>query len=333
MASRGGQISEDGAEPDEALDCFDTRTEIECGTGRFAVYTAGFDGGMESSAILVLLHGAGCAACSWALCARALKNRYRIIAMDLRGHGATVCAEEDDDLSLPTLHADLLLVLQHVIPRDRDDAPPLVLVGHSMGAALAVHAAAQAQETVQGPLQGALQNVRAVVLVEASEGAAKEAFANTEAFLANRPTRFKDSMSAVEWALASGLLCNRESARVSIPPTLAPARHGEDDGFFLWRTAMDTTREHWAGWFEGMSRSFLALKGCGKLVIVAHTDSLDKDLMVGQMQGLFQVQVVPTHAALGTAVADPGRHAHFVHEDYPDFVANAIGCFLKRQNL
>ena len=323
------------AEPDAALECFDARTEIECGTGRFAVYTAGFNGGMEegeSTAILVLLHGAGCAACSWALCARALKNRYRIIAMDLRGHGATVCAEEDDDLSLPTLHADLLLVLQHVIPRDRNDAPPLVLVGHSMGAALAVHATAQAQEMVQGALQGALQNVRAVVLVEASEGAAKDAFANTEAFLAHRPTRFKDSMSAVEWALASGLLCNRESARVSIPPTLAPACHGEDGGF-LWRTRMETTREHWAGWFEGMSRSFLALKGCGKLVIVAHTDSLDKDLMVGQMQGLFQVQVVPTQAALGTAVAEPGRHAHFVHEDYPDFVANAIGCFLKRQNL
>lgn len=44
------------------------------------------------------------------------------------------------------------------------------------------------------------------------------------------------------------------------------------------------TEQYWASWFTGLSKKFLEAKG-GKLLILAGTDRLDKELMIGQMQG------------------------------------------------
>jgi len=46
------------------------------------------------------------------------------------------------------------------------------------------------------------------------------------------------------------------------------------------------------GWFQGLSKSFLAAR-TARLLILAGTDRLDKELMIGQMQGKFQMEVVP----------------------------------------
>ena len=40
----------------------------------------------------------------------------------------------------------------------------------------------------------------------------------------------------------------------------------------------------------GLSRKFLEAKG-GKLLLLAGTDRLDKELMIGQMQGMFYMQL------------------------------------------
>ena len=46
------------------------------------------------------------------------------------------------------------------------------------------------------------------------------------------------------------------------------------------------------GWFTGLSKSFLAAR-TARLLILAGTDRLDRELMIGQMQGKFQMEVVP----------------------------------------
>lgn len=46
------------------------------------------------------------------------------------------------------------------------------------------------------------------------------------------------------------------------------------------------------GWFEGLSDLFLSLPAA-KLLLLAGTDRLDKPLMIGQMQGKFQLVVLP----------------------------------------
>lgn len=54
-----------------------------------------------------------------------------------------------------------------------------------------------------------------------------------------------------------------------------------------------------------------------KLLLLAGVDRLDKDLMVGQMQGKFQMQILPLCG-------------HAVHEDSPDEVADALSNFMLR---
>ena len=64
---------------------------------------------------------------------------------------------------------------------------------------------------------------------------------------------------------------------------------------------------------------FLSLKTT-KLLLLAGVDRLDKELMVAQMQGKFQMQVL---ASVG----------HMVHEDAPDRVAENIASFLVRNKI
>lgn len=46
------------------------------------------------------------------------------------------------------------------------------------------------------------------------------------------------------------------------------------------------------GWFKGLSSGFLACR-TARLLVLAGTDRLDKELMIGQMQGKFQMEVMP----------------------------------------
>ena len=48
-----------------------------------------------------------------------------------------------------------------------------------------------------------------------------------------------------------------------------------------------------SGWFTGLSASFLNAR-TARLLVLAGTDRLDKELMIGQMQGKFQMVVVPS---------------------------------------
>lgn len=48
----------------------------------------------------------------------------------------------------------------------------------------------------------------------------------------------------------------------------------------------------WLGWFTGLSSKFLASR-TARLLVLAGTERLDKELMIGQMQGKFQLVVIP----------------------------------------
>ncbi len=65
--------------------------------------------------------------------------RCRAVAVDLRGHGDSRTGD-DGDLSSDTLADDVCRVAEKVAPSS-SGSPHVMLVGHSMGGALAVHAA------------------------------------------------------------------------------------------------------------------------------------------------------------------------------------------------
>lgn len=66
----------------------------------------------------------------------------------------------------------------------------------------------------------------------------------------------------------------------------------ETNSTYTWRIDLTRTEQFWRGWFEGLSSKFLSVP-CAKLLLLAGVDRLDRDLTVGQMQGKFQMQVLP----------------------------------------
>ena len=106
---------------------------------------------------------------------------------------------------------------------------------------------------------------------------------------------------------------NITSARVSVPSLVIPTPEPRARGMraFVWRTPLRTTGPYWEGvllslrlprnikrlcihegWFRGLSAAFLAAR-TARLLVLAGTDRLDRELMIGQMQGKFQLVVVP----------------------------------------
>jgi len=111
---------------------------------------------------------------------------------------------------------------------------------------------------------------------------------------------------------------NTTSARISVPSLLRPDTSQTSTKCWTWRTDLATTQPYWEGWFAGLSRKFLSAKG-GKLLLLAGTDRLDKDLMIGQMQGKYQLQVFP-------------EAGHFIHEDQAEKTAMVVADFYRRND-
>merc|ERR1711879_633582 len=89
------------------------------------------------------------------------------------------------------------------------------------------------------------------------------------------------------------------------------------EGKLCWRTDLSKTRPFWDEWFRGMDEKFLT-SNCGpKLVLIADPQSLDKTMTIAQMQGKFQIQMLP-------------QSGHAVHEDQPEQIATKISAYLKR---
>ncbi|MDX1648449.1 MAG: alpha/beta hydrolase [Myxococcota bacterium] len=106
--------------------------------------------GDPAAPALVLLHGAGANAHWWDHLAPALAQRFRVAALDFRGHGDS---DFPDELVPGAFGDDLEALLAHL------DAPDAVLVGHSLGAHVALAHAARPEATT-----------RALVLLDPARG-------------------------------------------------------------------------------------------------------------------------------------------------------------------
>lgn len=137
-----------------------------------------------------------------------------------------------------------------------------------------------------------------------------DALQSMETYLSTRPTRFPSLVSGIEWQYATILelgfirfchirplihaystrsrtIRNTTSARASVPSLLYEESEPSDASRpWVWRTNLAATKPFWENWFIGLSRKFLDARG-GKLLLLAGTDRLDKELMIGQMQGVL----------------------------------------------
>lgn len=109
---------------------------------------------------------------------------------------------------------------------------------------------------------------------------------------------------------------------------------------WIWRTNLSATEHYWENWFTGLSKKFLEAKG-GKLLILAGTDRLDKELMIGQMQGECPTSIQVFRLVKGLHVSHfPGKYqlqvfadaGHFIQEDQPAKTAMVVVDFYRRND-
>lgn len=230
--------------------------------------------------LLVLHHGAGSSALSFGLFTKEVQKampEVGVLAVEAREHGSVVWGADgtaDSDLSIQLLSQDLLDMLDLVRSKMAwAELPTVVLVGHSLGGAVVTHVANE----------GALGNkLMGYAVLDVVEGSAMETIQHMQTYLASRPKSFATLPAAIEWHIRSRTIRNPQSARASVPSLLLQT----PDGRWSWRTDLSSTQPYWENWFKGMSTKFLKGKGA-KLLILAGTDRLDKELMIGQMQGKF----------------------------------------------
>lgn len=250
---------------------FSDRAVVDVGGDSFVCYAAGLE--ENTDVVCVLLHGGGHCALSWGMVAAELKSTCGVLAFDARGHGESV-AEDEDDLSAERQVEDAAAVVRSFFEKRGSSLPNIVLVGHSMGGAVAVRLGAS------GTLGDA---VKGLVVIDVVEGTAMAALPHMRAWLAKRKQRFGSVDEGVRYVVRAGHVRNVSSARLSVPRELQ--LRGKS---WVWRTDLARSSNFWKGWFAGLSQMFLSVPGA-KMLVLAGIDRLDKDLMIAQMQGKFQV--------------------------------------------
>ena len=85
---------------------------------------------------------------------------------------------------------------------------------------------------------------------------------------------------------------------------------------WVWRTPLHLSQPYWEGWYKGLSDLYMTVTA-PKVLVLAGTDRLDRALTVGQMQGKFQLVLLP-------------QAGHAVHEDQSERAADVIATFIQR---
>lgn len=287
----------------------------------------------DKGPLFVMHHGAGSSGLSFAVVGSEIRKRLPsagILSLDARGHGSTVTpADSPLDLRLETLRTDLLSAIQQTQAQmGWKELPPIVLVGHSLGGAVVTDLAKS--HALGTSLLG-------YAVLDVVEGSAMDALQSMTTYLSTRPTGFASVQAGIDWHIRSRTLRNSISARTSVPALLTQDQTPGDSRPWKWRTNLAATEPFWSDWFVGLSKKFLEAKG-GKLLILAGTDRLDKELTIGQMQG----EPLPSLGRVIDHEADraTGKYAlhifpeagHFVHEDVPENTAMVIVDFYRRND-
>jgi len=311
-------------------ECFTDREDVRCERGTFRVYSyvdwSADDA--ESRPLVFMLHGCPYTALTWAPVVEELRRRAEgdnpqvagtldALAMDLRGHGESVGGRGDDarddgaSFDPDVMARDALETLGAFL---RGRRRRVVVVGHSMGGAIAVRLASLLENMDEPPHAARLVGL---VLVDIVEGSAMSALPAMSALVEARPTEFASLSDAMRWSASrGGGTTNFNSAAVSLPSQLREIVC--DDGVtskYVWRTDLRATAPYWSSWYRGLSARFLAVRA-PKLLLLAANDRLDTELTIAQMQGKFQMTLC--------------RAGHAIQEDDPSAVATALENFVAR---
>lgn len=250
--------------------------------------------------IFILIHGAGSSALTYGKLAQELikqDDTVGIFTFTLRGHEKF---DETLDYSLNSFVEDFDHILSSFIATNGIDSP-LYLVGHSLGGAILSKFVSTVKSTY---------NIQGITMLDIVEETAIHSLLTMPLFISKRPKNFSSFSKAIAWFMIS-LLNNEDSANISVPDIL-----NKD---LTWKIDLLILSKFWDTWFVNLSKNFLSFTGPKLLVLSTH-ETLDKELIIGQMQGKYQLVVFNNNSKVG----------HFVQEDLPHQLSICLLDFMKR---
>lgn len=231
----------------------------------------------------------------------------RVVSIDLCCHGASDDGPDGEaGLTLPSLVDDFVAVVGWLKEQLFPKTERFFYAGHSLGGSVVTFGATHS--SIAGWLGG-------VVMLDIVESVAKQSLRYMNSVLDKRPCTFSSTREAAHWFVTHGGMFNEAIAQLTVPFSL----RDDGSGSLVWRTNLQKTEPCWATWFEGLDRRFVSLP-CPKMLLLATTDRLDKELTTAHMQGKFQLEVV-------------GTQGHYVMEDEPTTVASKLMRFIHRVDV
>ncbi|QLL33371.1 hypothetical protein HG536_0E02820 [Torulaspora globosa] len=267
--------------------------------------------------IFVFHHGAGSSGLTFANLSKQLVEKLEgkcgVFSFDARGHAQTrpIDLKKEVTYELEAFIYDFVTLVDLFYKRHLEQLAvqklSFIFVGHSLGASICTFAYARQTAAIK-------EHTLGVCMLDIVEEAAIQALQKVHSFLASTPNVFNNYREAVDWHVQRGLSSCRESAQVAIPALFAAAKSQK----IVRITNLNDFRPYWHTWFQHLSHSFVALP-TNKLLLLAGNDNLDKELIIGQMQGKYQLVVFQ----------DSG---HFIQEDVPRKTAITLIDFWKRND-
>lgn len=214
------------------------------------------DWGNESAPPLILLHGGNDHARSWDDVALRLRDRFHVVAPDLRGHGDSDWSP-DGNYSVTTHVIDLAELIRHL------GGGPIPIIAHSFGARVSLRHAGIFPETVSRlvAIEGLFDASTTAPPIERI----RHYYDRQRTFIAKTPPRYSTLDQAAERMRAV-------NPRLSIDLALSLARHGtrqDEDGRYRWkfdplarpRTPIELSSEQERGLFAAITCPTLLVQG------------------------------------------------------------------------
>ena len=135
------------------------------------------------------------------------------------------------------------------------------------------------------------------------------------------PKSFKDLKMALKWSLSSSHSHHHSQAASKqiqgIEQSLqSQLKFNNETGSCEWICDLSLMKPFWDFWFTGLTENFLKFPG-SRLLILADTDYMDKEMIVAQMQGKFQLAIVR-------------ESGHAIQEDKPEELSEIVNGMIQK---
>lgn len=272
--------------------------------------------GPDDAARIVLVHGLSLSQDIWAAQRRTLERAYRVVTVDLRGHGDSADAATGD-YSLTAIGSDVTTVLEAVAGQR------CVLVGHSMGGMAVLAALADRRELVG-------QQVAGVVLVNSAASAVVAGILSGGSLAAGAAFLRQRALSSLLGRMvyggldADGRPRGNDLATV-VTRMLGVGPDGRDDAVELVRRLVLASRPHVAGELWRTAGSVDLLDGARNVTVPSLVIGGARDRVLPGRHSRRLAETLPDAELL--LLPDVG---HVAMLERPDEVCMALEAFAAR---